>query len=232
MNIIFLAATRVYFFAVSSSLAHMRRCTEYLLTEVCASLFIPDANDSSLHMRRSHMTLPFSPEVWGERITGWNQTSPSGYAMARKKAESWHTPESNERRVIYGDVWDSKQELLGWTANSMQAKTRTYCVSAPLKRGLWGWWSWWGFSCNHLPHLVAMATQPEARALGRRGGNREREGCWEAWPSVWLPRLSFRASTNWTWHLKRKKEKMSTAPWAYLWLSHSSSRFDLSEALW
>lgn len=51
-----------------------------------------------------------------------------------------------------------------------------YYNRAPLKRGLWGWWSWWGFSCNHLPHLVVMATQPEARALGRRGGSKEREG--------------------------------------------------------
>lgn len=72
------------------------------------------------------------------------------------------------------------------------------------------WWSWWGFSCNHLPHLVVMATQPEARALGRRGGNREREGCWEAWPAVWLPCLSFHASTNWTWHKRRRKKNPST----------------------
>lgn len=95
------------------------------------------------------------------------------------------------------------------------------------KRGLWGWWSWWGFSCNHLPHLVVMATQPEARALGRRGGKREREGCWEAWPSVWLHRLSFHASANWTWHFKRRKKKKKTkhpqhrSPlWADVWLSH------------
>lgn len=74
-----------------------------------------------------------------------------------------------------------------------------------------------------------MATQPEARALGRRGGNREREGCWEAWPSVWLPRLSFHAAANWTWHfIKRKGEKKKNGPqhwsslWTDVWLTHPS----------
>lgn len=56
---------------------------------------------------------------------------------------------------------------------AIAGKTHTH-TSVVHHSVLWGWWSWWGFSCNHLPHLVVMATQPEARALGHRGGNGER----------------------------------------------------------
>lgn len=61
------------------------------------------------------------------------------------------------------------------------------------------------------------------------GTEREGEGCWEAWPSEWLPCFSFHASTKWTWHVevgreRGKKNKTSSV----LELSVRVCRFDSS----
>lgn len=61
------------------------------------------------------------------------------------------------------------------------------------------------------------------------GTERGREGCWEAWPSEWLPCFSFHASTKWTWHVeggreRGKKNKTSSV----LELSVRVCRFDSS----
>lgn len=53
----------------------------------------------------------------------------------------------------------------------------------------------------------------------------------KAWPSLWLPRLSFRASANWTWCFIMKKKNVHSAEacsWSSAWLSHPDSSIDLS----
>lgn len=124
-----------------------------------------------------------------------NSSSPSGHVMlAEKKTEAQLTPGNNEQKIIYGDVCKSKQEL----------RCRRWLGFKPAHATFEHHWKQ---TCEGYGRdkdspatiyliLVVMATQPEARALGWRGGNTEREGCWEERPSVWLPHLSFHACSS------------------------------------
>lgn len=99
--------------------------------------------------------------------------------LFRQRADWWQTADENRLLQIQAGITTSDEDYHA-------RKTEVKRVHAPLQRGLWGWWLWWWFSCNHLPHCVVMATQPEAWALGRRGGNGEQGEGGMHGPSVLL----------------------------------------------
>lgn len=213
------------FFAASSSLDKRNNCLFVWRSFVFhPSYFLLWVISPHLFSARS---IFMSCLIWtrerfwrSQRVAEWIQTSASGCTvLAEDGSVMAHTREQWAKNQLI-----IPNSSIGWGIACKISLAHTRLVHHSV---LWECWSWWGSSCNHLIHLVVMATQPEAWALGHRGGNAEREGCWEAWPSVWLPCLSFHASTNWTWHLKRGKKKQQfpqhwSSLWTNLWLSHPS----------
>lgn len=54
--------------------------------------------------------------------------------LARKKAEAWSSPETNEQRIIYEDICDSKQESLRGQGKACKKDLHIPCLCTTEKR--------------------------------------------------------------------------------------------------